>query len=451
MNWKDQLDDELSGIRYSFSESERAKFSRDESSHLPVEPDVICYPTSTEQIVQIIHFASTHSVPITPYGAGSGLDGAAIPLHKGISLSFEEMNRIIEFSPENLTATVQPGITRKTLNQSINRHGLSFPLDPGADASIGGMAATNASGTTAVRYGVMRDQILDMEVVLANGKVIRTGSLARKSSSGYHLNGLFVGSEGTLGIITKITVKLHGIPEASRAATCQFPTVGECTQAAYQLLASGIQVMRMELVDATSIRQINEHGQLNYPEAHSLFLEFAGSPGQVQEELELAEAILSECGAQNFRAAENATESSNLWKARHEIAYAFRHLNGVSVLGSDVCVPLSRLAELADKSRTWIDESGLLGSVFGHIGDGNFHTLIVHKTDDEEERQKAEQINDWIVREAIALGGTSTGEHGVGMGKRKYQQLEHGAAYDVMVGIKQLLDPQNILNPGKVL
>lgn len=451
MNWQSDIQQQLSHIRWSSSEGELYKHSHDESSHPPSEPDLVCYPTSTEEVAEVVLYASANGIPLTPFGVGSGLDGAAIPLYKGISINFDEMNRVVKLSLEDLTVSVQPGMTRLALNQVINRHGLFFPLDPGADATLGGMAATNASGTTAVRYGVMRDQILALTVVLPDGRIIKTSSAARKSSSGYHLTGLFVGSEGTLGIITELTLKLHGIPESTVAATCQFETVSECTVAAHMLLQSGLSVMRMELVDATSIAQINQANDYSLPVAHSLFLEFAGSPKQVMEELEIAEAILVEMGAREWKVATSQTDRQQLWKARHEIAYAFRHLSGVSVVGADVCVPLSQLAPLTEKARTWIDESGLLGSVFGHIGDGNFHTLVVYKSDSDEERERAERINEWIVKEAIEVGGTSTGEHGVGIGKMKYQQAEHGEAYGVMQQLKELFDPKGIMNPGKVL
>ena len=283
--------EQLGKDKVSRGESELYRHSRDESSHPFREPDFVFFPENTDDVVKVLLLANEHVIAVTPFGAGSGLEGQSIPMKKGISLNFDRMNNVVEFAPEDLMITVEPGMTRLQLNDFVNRHGLYFPIDPGADASIGGMVATNASGTTAVRYGSMRDQVLDLEVVLANGDVIHTGSKAKKSSSGYHLNGVFTGSEGTLGVITKVTVKLHGIPEKVLAARCTFPTPGECAEAAHVVLASGIQVMRMELVDAESIKQVNEYGNYSFPEAHSLFFEFAGSPNIVEEEASVVEEL----------------------------------------------------------------------------------------------------------------------------------------------------------------
>ncbi|EDL64933.1 FAD-binding oxidoreductase [Bacillus sp. SG-1] len=436
--------------KVSTSEGDMYRHSRDESSHPPVEPDVIVFPENKEEIISILEIARNHDLSVTPFGAGSGLDGHAIPVSKGISMNFERMNRILSFHPEDLTVTVQPGMTRKELNKAINRHGLQFPVDPGADASIGGMVATNASGTTAVRYGSMRDQVLSMEVVLADGTVINTGSRAKKSSSGYNLNGLFVGSEGTLGIITAITLKLHGIPEHTVTARCTFSTPKKCAEAAQSILMSGIQVLRMELVDAASIRQVNLTGEHTFPEEHSLFLEFSGTKASAEEDAKLTQELILEHGGEYWKRANSAAESKELWRARHEMAYAFRHLQGMAHSGGDVCVPISQLAEMVVYARALIDESGLLGGVFGHVGDGNFHTLVVYDPHDPKQAAASARINDLVARKAIEVGGTCTGEHGVGLGKIKYQELEHGAALSVMKSIKKLLDPENRLNPGKM-
>ncbi|MEI4769550.1 FAD-linked oxidase C-terminal domain-containing protein [Psychrobacillus sp. FJAT-51614] len=444
------LIEKLGNQKVSQSESELYRHSGDESSHTRVEPDFVFFPENVEDVVKVLQLANEYDVPVTPYGAGSGLEGQAIPINKGISVNFDQMNKVVEFFPEDLMITVEPGMTRLQLNEYVNKHGLYFPIDPGADASIGGMVATNASGTTAVRYGSMRDQVLDLEVVLANGSIIHTGSKAKKSSSGYHLNGIFTGSEGTLGIITKVTVKLHGIPEKVLAARCTFETPGECAEAAQAVLSSGIQIMRMELVDAESIKQVNEYGNYTFPEAHSLFFEFAGSPNIVEEEATVVEELMKEFGCKNWEHANSSKERIELWKARHEMAYAYKHIKGKVSTGSDSCVPISKLAEMVVFGRKLLEESGLVGGVFGHVGDGNFHTLVMYDPNNSVEVEKAEYTNSQIALKAIKLGGTCTGEHGVGLGKMKYQVAEHGEAVELMKSVKALFDPKGILNPGKM-
>ena len=432
------------------SENELFRHSHDESHHPGVEPDLVFFPESADDVVNILGISRQFLIPITPFGTGSGLEGQVIPVKKGISVNFERMNKVIKFSPEDMLVTVQPGITRMGLNSIINKHGLYFPIDPGADASIGGMVATNASGTTAVRYGSMRDQLLDLEVVLANGTVIHTGTKAKKSSSGLHLTGLFAGSEGTLGLITEITLKLHGIPEHTIAATCTFDTPRACTEAAHAILLSGIPILRMEFVDALSISFVNAYGSYDLPEKHSLFFEFAGMQKAVEEEGLLAELLLKDMGCENWAIATDSGERARLWKARHEMSYAFRHIRGMTSSGGDVCAPISKLPDLVDYARELIADSGLTGGIFGHVGDGNFHTIIMYDTSSTEEYAKAEHINGRLAERSIELGGTCTGEHGVGIGKRKYQLAEHGAAFEVMKSMKQLLDPDHLLNPGKI-
>jgi D-lactate dehydrogenase (cytochrome) len=438
--------------KVSQNEGQLYHHSKDESYHSPVEPDIVAFPSDREDIVTIMKFAEINTIPVVPYGVGSGLEGQAIPIKKGISVSFQNMNKVVSFSPEDMIVTVQPGVTRLQLNELVNRHGLFFPVDPGADASIGGMVATNASGTSAVRYGTMREQVLNLEVVLPSGGFIQTGSLAKKSSSGYHLNGLFVGSEGTLGIFTEITLKLHGIPESILAARCSFATVDDCVQAAHSILLAGIPIARMELVDQVSIQKVNEYSQTSYPVAPSLFFEFHGSSLGVQEDASIVEGIVTDLGSEDWVAETNSKERALLWKARHELAYAFRHQNPkLKAGGSDVCVPISKLAEVVVFARKLIDQSGMEGGVLGHVGDGNFHTILLYDPNNPRQIQGIEDINDQIVKLALSVGGTCTGEHGVGLGKIKYQQQEHGAAMDFMLSIKQLIDPQNIMNPGKLL
>ncbi|GAB3062474.1 FAD-linked oxidase C-terminal domain-containing protein [Virgibacillus ainsalahensis] len=397
-----------------------------------------------------MEIARKYSIPVTAYGAGSGLEGQAIPVQKGIVVNFENMNNVVEFSPEDLLITVQPGITRLQLNQIVNKHGLMFPIDPGADASIGGMVATNASGTTAVRYGSISAQLLNLEVVLANGSVIRTGSKARKSSSGYRLTELIAGSEGTLGLVTEITLKLQGIPEEAIAARCTFSTARECAVAAKTILESGIPVMRMELVDAITIKEVNAYGGYSFPVEHSLFLEFADSKTAVNEQVELVREFMYDLNCKNWEASMDSNQRAELWKARQEMSYAFRHRKGKKAIGGDVCVPISQIPELVVLARDLMEKNNLKGGVFGHIGDGNFHTLLVFDPTNQEEQQKAENINEALAHHAIAVGGTCTGEHGVGLGKQKFQEMEHGEALHLMKEIKQLFDPQGILNPGKI-
>ena len=446
----EELINSIGSNKVSQSESDLYKFSRDESSHLAVEPDIVVFPESQEDILKTLHIARKFQVPVVPYGAGSGLEGQVIPIHKGISMSFERMNQIVDFQPEDLTITVQAGVTRLQLNEFVNKHGLHFPIDPGADATIGGMTATNASGTTAVRYGSMRDQLLDLKVIMADGKVIHTGSKAKKSSSGYHLTGLFAGSEGTLGIITEITLRLHGIPEHTVAARCTFESVEECATAAQSVLTSGIPVLRMELLDANSIAQVNVYGDYSFPVEPSLFFEFAGSFHGAMEDADTTKTLCIDLGCRNWETAVGSKERSLLWKARHELAYAFRHNKGMAVTGGDVCVPISKLPQMVAHARKLIEESGLHGGTFGHVGDGNFHTIIMYNPDSPSEKAAAEHTNEQLALLAISLAGTCTGEHGVGLGKIKYQLKEHGEALSVMKQMKNLLDPLNILNPGKI-
>ncbi|WP_019243318.1 MULTISPECIES: FAD-binding oxidoreductase [Bacillus] len=449
--WIEELTQIMGKEKTSMSETNLYRHSRDESYFTPIEPDIVVFPESTDDVVAIMNFARNKQISITPYGAGSGLEGQAIPLSKGISINFERMNKILSFNPEDLTVTVQPGISRMELNQAINNQGLYFPIDPGADASIGGMTATNASGTTAVRYGSMRDQILDLEVVLPNGSVIHTGSRAKKSSSGYHLNGMFVGSEGTLGILTEITLKLHGTPEHIVAARCTFRTAKECVEAAQLVLQSGIQVLRMEFVDEHSIKQVNQYGSYQFPEGHSLFFEFAGTKTAAEDVASTVEELMRDLNCENWERKDNSKDRAELWKARHEMIFAFRHKKGLEMNGADVCVPISKLADLVVYTRELIDQSILNGGILGHVGDGNFHTAIMYDPKNKLEVDTAKQINEQITYRAIELGGTCTGEHGVGIGKMKYQQVEHEEALTLMKQLKQMIDPMNIMNPGKLL
>lgn len=444
------LIDRIGTDKVSQNETELFHHSHDESPHKAVEPDVVCSPQCKEDIKNILEVAHVHSIPVTAFGAGSGLEGQAIPIYKGITINFNNMNAVVDFSPDDMTITVQPGITRLQLNKLINRQGLMFPIDPGADATIGGMVATNASGTTAVRYGSMRDQLLDLEVILADGTVIHTGSHAKKSSSGYNLTCLFSGSEGTLGIITEVTLRLHGIPEYTMAARCTFDKLEICAKAAQTILLSGIPVMRMELVDAPSIAQVNMYGGYDFPVRHSMFFEFAGLRASVEEEIKLAKELMYDLGCQDWKIAGDSNDQRELWKARHELSYAYGHIKGMTDTGADVCVPISRLPELIVYARELIEHSGLKGGILGHVGDGNFHTIVIFDPNKAGEQEKAEYTNEALTMRAIEVGGTCTGEHGVGLGKMKFQEAEHGAAVGIMKNIKTMLDPEGILNPGKI-
>lgn len=442
----------LSEDQVTVNETMLEQHSKDESYHTPHLPDVVVFPENTEEVSRVVAFANKHKIPVTPFGLGSCLEGHVIPYQGGISLDLQRMNQILEIRPDDFLVRVQPGVTRSQLNKELKKYGLFFSVDPGADATLGGMASTNASGTTAVRYGVMRDQVRDLEVVLADGRIIHTGGLSAKSSSGYHLTGLFVGSEGTLGIFTELTLRLYGIPEAVMAARAAFPSVKQTVDAAVAILSAGIPVARIELVDARSIRQVNLFSGTDYEENPTLFLEFHGNEDGLKKDIELAKELAQESGCDQLEFETDSKRRAQLWDARHNLAYAFLHkIPGKKMMVTDVCVPLSELTGAVEFSRMKIDASGLDGAVLGHIGDGNFHTLLMIDMNNPVDIKTAEEVNQELVEYALTRGGTCTGEHGVGVGKMKYQRKEHGNSLDVMIGIKQTLDPNNVLNPGKVL
>ncbi|HYK74285.1 MAG TPA: FAD-linked oxidase C-terminal domain-containing protein, partial [Pseudoneobacillus sp.] len=392
-----------------------------------------------------------NDIPVIAFGRGSSLEGHVIPYKGGISLDTSLMNTILEVRPKDFLVKVQPGVTRTQLNKELKKYGLFFSVDPGADATLGGMAATNASGTTSVRYGVMRDQVRDLEVVLANGEIIHTGGLAAKSSSGYNLNGLFVGSEGTLGIFTEITVKVYGIPEATMAARASFLTTNDAVQAVVGILSAGIPIARVELVDAHSMKQVNKHSGTSYEELATLFLEFHGNSSGLNQDIEFSKEIVSDAGCQNFEFETDSKAVNQLWEARHNLAYAYIHgAPGKKLMVTDVSVPIDELAGAIDDTRLAIEKAGIEGGILGHVGDGNFHVLFMIDLNDQDEIAMASKLNSHIVEYAIERGGTCTGEHGVGIGKRKYQHREHGKALDTMKTIKFALDPKGILNPGKI-
>jgi D-lactate dehydrogenase (cytochrome) len=423
----------------------------DLSHHAPRRPDAVVFALSTEEVSRVLAFASREGIPVVPFGTGTSLEGHVIPTHGGISVDLSRMDKILAMHAEDLQAVVQPGVTRLALNAAAGEHGLQFPVDPGADASLGGMAATNASGTTTVRYGAMRQNVLALQVVLADGSVIRTGSRTVKTSAGYNLTHLFVGSEGTLGVITELTLRLYGIPDHVVAVRAVFPEVDDACRAAATIIGSGVMVTRCELVDGASIRMMNAFKGTAFPEAPHLFLEFGGSEGGVAGDLDATREIAEDEGCVSFEAESDPTARARLWDARHQSLFATQHaFPGKLHKSTDVCVPISELPGAIRHARGQMESHGFAATVIGHVGDGNYHAVFALDPDDPGELERAEAVNDEIVRYALERGGTSTGEHGIGIGKLRYLEQEHGDLLPVMRGIKSLLDPNGILNPGKV-
>jgi D-lactate dehydrogenase (cytochrome) len=416
-------------------------------------PDAVVYPQSTEEVQQIVRICSANRVPIIPFGVGTSLEGHVNAPRGGVSIDFRDMNRVLAVHAEDLDCITQPGITRKALNEQLRDSGLFFPIDPGADASLGGMAATRCSGTNAVRYGTMKDNVIALKVVLANGEVIDTARRAKKTAAGYDLTRLMVGSEGTLGVITQLTLRLSGIPEAISGGTCPFPSVEACCNTAIHTIQSGIPVARIELLDALQVRACNLHSKLGLPETPMLFLEFHGTEASVAEQSKRFGEIAAEFGGGPFTWTTRPEERTRLWEARHHAAMSnFTLRPGASMVPTDVCVPISRLAECVTATQRDIEQSRLLAPIVGHVGDGNFHLTLLIDMDDADEVKRAKALSERLVERALAMDGTCTGEHGVGQGKMKYMAAEHGAAaLAVMASIKRALDPQNIMNPGKIV
>jgi D-lactate dehydrogenase (cytochrome) len=416
-------------------------------------PDAVVFAHSTEDVQAIVGICAGRGVPLISFGTGTSLEGHVNAPFGGVSIDLSEMKRVIAVNPEDLDCVVEPGVTRKQLNEYLRDQGLFFPIDPGADASLGGMTATRASGTNAVRYGTMMDNVRALTVVLANGEVIRTASRAKKSSAGYDLTRLFVGSEGTLGVITEITLKLHGIPEAISGGVCPFPTVEAACNATIATIQSGIPVARIELLDTLMVKATNAYSKLSLPEMPVLFVEFHGSAAGVAEQSERFGEIARDLGGGPFEWATKAEDRSRLWQARHDAYWAGRALRpDTEALATDVCVPISRLAECVVETQRDIAASGLICPIVGHVGDGNFHCAPVIDVHDPAEVAAVEAFMERLVRRALAMDGTSTGEHGVGQGKMKYLLAEHGAAaLDVMRALKRALDPHDIMNPGKIV
>lgn len=443
----------LLGDRFSVAKSVCEHHGRDESPYPLLAPDAVIFAQTNEEVSAVVKLCNEYRVPIIAYGAGTSLEGHLLPIHGGVCLDLSGMNQILEISPDDFLVTVQAGVKRKQLNHEIADLGLFFPVDPGADASIGGMSATRASGTNAVRYGTMRENVLALTVVSASGEIIRVGSRARKSSAGYDLTRLYVGSEGTLGIITEVTLKLFPLPEAVSAATCHFPSVEQAVKAVIAIIQYGIPVARAELVDEVAIAAINQYSKLSLKEVPTLFFEFHGSHMGVNEQAELTQQITQEHGGGGFEWSANPEDRTRLWQARHNAYFACLQMQaGSRILNTDICVPISKLADCIAASRKLLKQSHLKSAILGHVGDGNFHALISIDPNKPEDMVEAERLNGLIVQEGLAVGGTSTGEHGVGMHKIQFMNQEHGLeSIEVMRSIKQVLDPNNILNPGKIL
>ena len=441
------------GERVSTGASIRDLHSRDEAYATPHLPDAVAFPETTEEVSRIMARCHAHRCPVVPFGIGSSLEGHVIPLQGGLSIDTSRMNRVLAVHEADLDAVVQPGVTRKQLNEELRATGLMFTVDPGANATLGGMAATRASGTNAVRYGTMREAVLALEVVLADGRVIETGSRARKSAAGYDLTHLFVGSEGTLGIITKLTVRLFGQPEQISAATCAFPDVAAAVDCVILAIQSGLPMARIELLDEVQMRGMAIYNpDLGLPEQPHLFLEFHGTEAGVAEQVDRFREIAEEHGASNFAWATRTEDRNRLWEARHNAYYAAQSLRpGARGVVTDSCVPISALAEAIARTKDAIDAAGLVAPIVGHVGDGNFHLSILVDPEKSEEIAAAKALAAEVNRIALDLGGTVTGEHGVGTGKKAYLRDEHGPALDVMADLKRALDPLNLMNPGKVI
>ena len=443
----------LLGPRANDTPAVREHHSHGESYHQPAAPDVVCFPSTTDEVVRIVQISQRFHVPIVPFGAGTSLEGHVHAVRGGITIDLRELNRIVRVSTEDLDATVEAGVTRLQLGKALRNTGLMFPVDPGADATIGGMTATRASGTTAVRYGTMRENVLGLTVVLADGQVIKTGTRARKSSAGYDLTRLFVGSEGTLGVITEITLRLHPVPEAVSAAVCAFASMEGAVETVIATIQSGVPVARIELVDEVQMDAINRYSKTSYACAPTLFFEFHGDSTQhVTAQAETVQALAAERGGLGFTWATKLEDRERLWKARHDALYASLALRpGSRAWTTDVCVPISRLAECVMETKR--DHAGTPFPVclVGHAGDGNFHLLYVLDPASSEEIEIARGLNDGLVARALEMGGTCSGEHGVGYGKMKFLEAEHGPGLDVMRAIKRALDPDNRMNPGKIV
>ncbi|RTZ40927.1 FAD-binding protein [Candidimonas sp. SYP-B2681] len=441
------------GERFSTAHAVCEHHGRDESPYPPMLPDGVVFALSTEDVAWVARHCNEHKVPLIPFGAGSSLEGHLLAIHGGISLDLSGMNKMVSVHAEDFTATVQAGVTRKQLNEEIRDTGLFFPIDPGADASLGGMAATRASGTNAVRYGTMRENVMSLKVVTAEGRIIETANRARKSAAGYDLTRVFVGSEGTLGIITEVTIRLYPQPEAISAAICNFETLRDAVQSVIEIIQMGVPVARVEFMDTAAVKATNAYSKLSLKESPLLLFEFHGSPAGVKEQAEIVQGITHDNGGLDFEWAEQAEDRSRLWTARHNAYFAGLQLRpGSRASTTDVCVPISRLAECVSETAAQLDLASFPYTIVGHVGDGNFHVLMLLDPDNPSEWEESERLNRQLVERAIQMDGTCTGEHGVGLHKKEFMLAEHGRdALDLMASLKRAFDPNNILNPGKII
>jgi D-lactate dehydrogenase (cytochrome) len=441
------------GERLSTAQAMREQHSRGEDTTLPTLPDAVAFVQTTDEVSRIMVLCHQHGVPVVPFGAGTSLEGHVNPVRGGISLDLSQMTAVLELNTEDMDCLIEPGVTRQALNGFLRAEGLFFPVDPGSHCTIGGMCATRASGTNAVRYGTIRENVLGLEVVLADGRVIQTGGRTRKAANGYDLTRLFIGSEGTLGVITKIRLRLHGIPEGISAAVCQFPNLAAAVETVSTVMQSGIPVARIELLDEDQMEACIRYSKLEgFAATTTLFLEFHGSPASVVEQAETVEAVARDFGATSFEAATDPEARNRLWKARHDAYWAAVALKpGHRGITTDVCVPISRLTEAVVKAKETAKASGQTSCIVGHVGDGNFHCLILFPDNDQAALEKAWALDREIVAQGLAFGGTCSGEHGIGLGKREFLEQEHGAeALAVMRSLKATLDPKGIMNPGKM-
>ncbi len=452
------IKDAISALKESFGDqittslSELRLHGQSESHFRNMPPDAVAFPKSTDDVQRIVSICADHDCPVIGWGVGTSLEAQTSAVRGGVTVDFRDMNALLEISQEDMFARVQPGISREALNHELRATGLMFPVDPGANATLGGMASTRASGTTAVRYGTMRDNVMGLEAVTADGKAIRTGSLARKSSAGYDLTGLFVGAEGTLGLITELTVRLHGQPEATSAGICAFQNMTDAVDAVTTTIQTGIQMARIEFVDAATALAFNAYSGSEMPNLPHLMVEFHGSPTAVAEQSQMFGDIVKDHGGSEFEWAIEAEDRKKLWAMRHNGYYAILASRpGARAIVTDVCVPISKLAQAVDETRADIEGSLIPGPILGHVGDGNFHAILLIDPENAKEKQAALDLSSRMAERAIALGGTITGEHGVGIGKLDYMTAEHGDAWALMTQIKKALDPQNIMNPGKLI
>ncbi len=441
------------GQRFSTNASVREQHGHGESWHPVQAPDAVCFVQSNAEVSAVVKLCAASATPVIAFGTGTSLEGQVQAVNGGICIDLSQMNQILEVNNEDMDCRVQAGVTRRELNQYLHDTGLFFPIDPGADTSIGGMTATRASGTNAVRYGTMRENVLGLTVVTANGDIIKTGTRARKSAAGYDLTRLFVGSEGTLGVITEICLRLHGLCESISAAIVNFPDVRSAAEATIMTIQMGIPMARIEIIDRDYIKAINAYSKTDYPELATLFLEFHGTSAGVAEQVQMFDEISQEFGATGFQWADKEEDRQKLWRARHDAYYAGLAVHpGYHGYVTDVCVPISRLADCIVETQADIAASGLFAPVLGHVGDGNFHATMFIDPDDEAMFTKALEVDKRMVQRALDMGGTCTGEHGIGLGKLKHMRNEHGdGAVEAMQAIKRALDPQNIMNPGKVV